>query len=69
MYHAAHPKADHLNDDTRPEIERMHLILIADAQRGLTDIAAGRTVEADTALAQLQQQHAGARWPNSRSRT
>jgi predicted transcriptional regulator len=30
--------------------------LIDDAKRGLADIAAGRTFEADAALAQLQQQ-------------
>jgi predicted transcriptional regulator len=29
--------------------------LIDDAKRGLADIAAGRTLEADAALAQLQQ--------------
>ena len=35
--------------------ERIHLLLIEDAKRGLADIAAGRTQEADTALAQIQQ--------------
>ncbi len=42
------------------ERERIHLLLLEDAKRGLTDIAAGRTVEADTALAQLQQQRGAA---------
>jgi len=37
------------------ERERIHLLLIEDAKRGLADIAAGRTQEADTALAQIQQ--------------
>jgi hypothetical protein len=36
------------------ERERAHRLLIDDANRGLADIAAGRTFEADTALAQLQ---------------
>lgn len=31
------------------------LLLIEDAERGLADIAAGRTVEADSAIGQLQQ--------------
>ena len=33
-----------------------HLLLIDDAKRGLADITAGRSFEADAALAQLQQQ-------------
>ena len=37
------------------ERERIHLLLIDDAKRGLADIAAGRTQEADAALAQIQQ--------------
>ena len=37
------------------ERERIHLLLIEDAKRGLSDIAAGRTQEADAALAQIQQ--------------
>ena len=36
------------------EREHMHLLLLEDAQRGLADIAAGRTQNADTALAKLQ---------------
>jgi prevent-host-death family protein len=37
------------------ERERIHLLLIDDARRGLEDIAAGRTQDADAALAALQQ--------------
>ena len=37
------------------ERERIHLLLIEDAKRGLADIAAGRIQEADVALAQIQQ--------------
>ncbi len=44
----------------RLERERIHLLLLDDAKRGLADIAAGRTYEADTALAQLQQRRATA---------
>jgi prevent-host-death family protein len=40
------------------ERERIHLLLIADAQRGLADIEAGRTQGADAALAKLQQRRA-----------
>ena len=38
----------------RLERERIHLLLIDDARRGLEDIAAGRTEEADAAIAGLQ---------------
>ncbi len=37
------------------ERERIHLLLIDDALRGLADIAAGRTFEADGAIKRLQQ--------------
>ena len=37
------------------ERERIHLLLIDDARRGLEDIAAGRTQDADAAIARLQQ--------------
>lgn len=47
--------ADRLDYYHRLERERIHLLLIDDAKRGLADIAAGRTFEADTALAQRQQ--------------
>ena len=40
------------------ERERIHLLLIADAQRGLADIEAGRTYGADSDIAQLQQRRA-----------
>ncbi|MDO8412395.1 MAG: type II toxin-antitoxin system Phd/YefM family antitoxin [Gallionellaceae bacterium] len=36
------------------ERERIHLLLIEDARRGLVDIAAGRTQDADTAIGKLQ---------------
>ncbi len=51
-------KTDRLAGNQGPEYERMHMVLIADAQRSLADIAAGRTIEAETAIAQLQQQRA-----------
>jgi len=38
----------------RLERERIHLLLIDDARRGLADIDAGRTYGADAAIAQLQ---------------
>ena len=38
--------------------ERSHPLLIDDARRGLADIAAGRSVDADGAIAQLQQRRA-----------
>lgn len=41
------------------ERERIHLLLLDDARRGLEDIAAGRTEDADAALARLQQQRSG----------
>lgn len=39
----------------RLERERIHLLLLEDARRGLEDIVAGRTQEADAAIAALQQ--------------
>ena len=41
------------------ERERIHLLLLDDARRGLEDIAAGRTEDADAALARLQRQRTG----------
>lgn len=38
--------------------ERIHLLLIDDVRRGLEDIAAGRTNDADVAIAQLQRRRA-----------
>jgi prevent-host-death family protein len=39
----------------RLERERIHLLLLDDARRGLEDIIAGRTQDADAAIAALQQ--------------
>jgi hypothetical protein len=39
---------------TDAERERVHLMLLADAQRGLADVESGRTLGADGALGQLQ---------------
>ena len=50
--------ADRLDYYHSLERERIHLLLIDDAKRGLADIAAGRTFEADSALAKLQQRRA-----------
>lgn len=50
--------ADRLDYYHRLERERIHLLLIDDAKRGLADIKAGRTVAADAAIAQLQQRRA-----------
>ena len=35
-------------------LEQVHLVLLADAQTGLKDIAAGRVEDADEALARIQ---------------
>ena len=48
--------ADRLDYYHRLERERIHLLLIEDAQRGFEDIAAGRTQGADAAIAGLQRQ-------------
>ncbi len=50
--------ADRLDYYHRLERERIHLLLIDDARRGLADIAAGCTFEADDAIAKLQQRRA-----------
>ena len=52
--------ADRLDYYHRLERERIHLLLIDDARRGLADIAAGRSFEADGTIAQLQQRRAAA---------
>ena len=52
--------ADRLDYYHRLERERIHLLLIDDAKRGLADIEAGRTYMADAALDQIQQRRAGA---------
>ena len=46
--------AERLDYYHRLERERIHLLLIDDARRGLADVLAGRTQDADTALAGLQ---------------
>ena len=46
--------SDRLDYYHRLERERIHLLLIDDAKRGLDDILAGRTQDADTALAEIQ---------------
>jgi hypothetical protein len=58
--HVARVDAERLDDDPGPERERIRLLLIDDARRGLEDIAAGRTHEADAAIAALAQRRAGA---------
>lgn len=50
--------ADRLDYYHRLERERIHLLLIDDARRGLEDIVAGRSGEADAAIAQRQQRRA-----------
>lgn len=40
------------------EREHIHMLLIDDARRGLADITAGRTQDADAALAKLQRRRA-----------
>ncbi|MCA3238893.1 MAG: type II toxin-antitoxin system Phd/YefM family antitoxin [Curvibacter sp.] len=47
--------ADRLDYYHRLERERIHLLLLEDAQRGLADIAAGRTQDADATIATRQQ--------------
>ena len=51
--------ADRLDYYHRLERERIHLLLIDDAKRGLADITAGRTYAADPAIARLQQRRSG----------
>jgi prevent-host-death family protein len=51
--------ADRLDYYHRLERERIHLLLIEDARRGLADIEASRTVGADAAIAQIQKRRAG----------
>lgn len=52
--------AERLDYYHRLERERVHLLLIDDARRGLADVEAGRTQEADAAIARLQQRRAAA---------
>ncbi len=60
--------ADRLDYYHRLERERIHLLLIADARRGLADIEAGRTEEADRALAAVQARRARAKVSGKASR-
>ena len=53
--------SDRLDYYHRLERERIHLLLIDDARRGLEDVVAGRTQEADAAIAALQKRRATAR--------
>ena len=55
--------ADRLDYYHRLERERIHLLLIEDARRGLADIAAGKTQDAESALRQMQQRRATAAKP------
>ena len=52
--------AERLDYYHRLERERIHLLLLDDAKRGLADIAAGRTFEADRAIGRLQQRRKAA---------
>lgn len=47
--------ADRLDYYHKLERERVHLLLLEDARKGLADIAAGRVYDADAALSKLQQ--------------
>src|SRR5947207_6788710 len=51
----------------RLERERIHLLLLDDARRGLEDIAAGRTQEADAAIAALQGKRRKAAVPRAKT--
>jgi prevent-host-death family protein len=53
--------AERLDYYHRLERERIHLLLIDDARRGIADIAARRTQDADSAIAGLQGRRASAR--------
>ena len=52
--------ADRLDYYHRLERERIHLLLLDDARRGLEDIVAGRTHDADSAIARLQKRRSAA---------
>lgn len=52
--------SDRLDYYHRLERERIHLLLIEDARRGLAEVAAGRTQDADAAIAALQERRASA---------
>ena len=50
------------------ERERIHLLLIEDARRGLADIGASRSFDADKALADLQRRRIASREPAARKK-
>lgn len=52
--------ADRLDYYHQLDRERIHLLLIEDAARGFADIAAGRTLDADAAIAERQQRRTSA---------
>lgn len=52
--------AERLDYYHRLEREHIHLLLIEDARRGLEDVMAGRTQEADAAIAKLQKRRKAA---------
>ena len=60
--------ADRLDYYHQLERERIHLLLIEDAKRGLADIMAGRTLAADGAISQLQQRRARAAGKTAKKR-
>lgn len=49
------------------ERERIHLLMIDDARRGLDDIIAGRTHNADAAIARLQERRAACVTPATKA--
>jgi prevent-host-death family protein len=61
--------AERLDYYHRLERERIHLLLIDDARRGLADIAAGRVQDADAAVAVLQARRANAQPVGGKGKT
>jgi len=59
--------SDRLDYYHRLERERIHLLLIDDARRGLADVASGRTQDADAAIAALQRRRAAAKKSSART--
>ena len=59
--------AERLDYYHRLERERIHLLLIDDARRGVEDIAAGHTRAADAAIVRLQQRRARRTAPPGKS--
>jgi antitoxin (DNA-binding transcriptional repressor) of toxin-antitoxin stability system len=60
--------AERLDYYHRLERERIHLLLVDDARKGLSDIAAGRTQDADAALTALQGRRASAQLAGAKGR-